>query len=315
MTATPTVERHNRIDYTAAMGKQAVQQGPFKSVSIIGMGLLGTSLGLALKHQRLADKIIGVGRVGSPSLSIARRRGAIDEAQTNPAAAAQSDLIVLATNIGVFPEILRAIANGLAEQTIITDVGSTKRQVCRWARDLLPRTARFVGSHPMAGSEKRGPEFARLDLYNNAVCFICAGKAGRLELAAQRVEWMWRQVGMRTLRIRPQAHDRWVAAISHTPHAAAAALVNLIHADAANLLRAAAGGFMDTTRVASGDVDMWTDIFLTNRRAAGKSIRALVQLLQGFERALRHDDQTAVRQFLQQAKAIRDQLPPRHGGG
>ena len=279
------------------------------------MGLLGTSLGLALKHHRLADKIIGVGRVGSPSLQIALQRGAIDVARTDPAAAAPSDLIVLATNIAVFPEIFRAIANGLAEQTIITDVGSTKQQVCRWAKDLLPAPACFVGSHPMAGSEKRGPEFARPDLYTNAACFICAGKAPRLEVAAQRVEWMWQQLGMRTLRIKPHAHDRWVAAISHTPHAAAAALVNLIGPDAANLLRAAAGGFMDTTRVASGDVAMWTDIFLTNRRAASQSIRALVQLLQGFERAIRHEDQATVRQFLQQAKTIRDQLPPRQASG
>ncbi len=303
------------IDYTSSMRKDVVQQDPFKSVSIIGMGLLGTSLGLALKQRQLAEKIIGVGRAGSPSLQIALKRGAIDVARTNPAAAAHSDLIVLATNIGVFPDLFRAIAKGLAEDTIITDVGSTKQQVCRWARDLLPRTARFVGSHPMAGSEKRGPEFARVDLYSNAVCFICAGKAGRMELAAQRVEWMWQQVGMRTLRVKPQSHDRWVAAISHTPHAAAATLVNLIQADAANLLRAAAGGFMDTTRVASGDVEMWTDIFVTNRLAASKSIRTFVQLLQGFERAIRNEDRTAVREFLQRAKTIRDQLPQRQGGG
>ncbi len=303
------------IDYTSGMRKDAVQQDPFKSVSIIGLGLLGTSLGLALKQRQLVEKVIGVGRAGSPSPQIALNRGAIDELMTSPAAAAQSDLVVLATNIGVFPDIFRAIGRELAEHTIITDVGSTKRQVCRWARELLPGSARFVGSHPMAGSEKRGPEFARADLYSNAVCFICAGKAGRMVVAAERVEWMWQQVGMRTLRINPQAHDQWVAAISHTPHAAAAALVNLIQADAANLLRAAAGGFMDTTRVASGDVEMWTDIFVTNRLAAGKSIRSLVRLLQGFERAVRHGDHSTVRQFLQQAKTIRDQLPQRQGTG
>jgi prephenate dehydrogenase len=104
-----------------------------------------------------------------------------------------------------------------------------------------------------------------------------------------------------------------VAAISHTPHAAAAALVNLIRPDAANWIRAAAGGFIDTTRIASGDVEMWTDIFLTNRRASSQSIRDLVRLLQGFERSIRKGDHAAISQFLHDAKLIRDQLPQRHG--
>jgi prephenate dehydrogenase len=288
-------------------------ENAFQSVTIIGMGLLGTSLGLAIKERKLANRVIGVGRANSSSLNIALKRGAVDEVLTDPAAAVgKSDFVVLAVNVGLFPAIFEQIAPALAAGALVTDVGSTKEQVMRWAARLLPPRVTFVGSHPMAGSEKRGPEFARPDLYQNAVCLICAPKANgrnsdRRAQAVDRIENFWKSLAMRTHRIDPVVHDQWVAAISHLPHAVAAALVH-VAAQEPQAFIASAGGFLDTTRIASGDPAMWTDIFLTNRRALLNSIKALSRSLRQLQTAIRRKDSAAVSGFLAEARQIREKI-------
>ncbi len=137
------------------------QTAYFDRVAIIGVGLLGASLGLALKERGLAGTVVGIGRVGSPSLRIAKRRGAIDVGLTDAAAGVRgADLVVLCVPVRQFPALFREIRAALKAGAIVTDVGSTKAQVMQWARVLGSSGAAFVGSHPMAGSEKRGPAFA-----------------------------------------------------------------------------------------------------------------------------------------------------------
>jgi len=285
----------------------------FQSVAIIGVGLLGASLGLAIKKRKLAKQIIGIGRPGSSSLKIALKLGAVDQIATDPAAVAQCDLVVLAVNVGLFPQIFRQIAPDLAPGAIVTDVGSTKQEVMRWAARNLPRRVVFVGSHPMAGSEKRGPRFARGDLYQNALCLICPPKIrgknpDRCHQAVDRVENFWKSLGMRTHKIDPVLHDKWVAAISHLPHAAASALVLHAMAGHPEAFIAVAGGFLDTTRIASGDPAMWTDIFLTNRRALLASLKDFSRILRELQNAIRRDDSAAVNKFLTQARQNREKI-------
>ncbi len=289
------------------MTKTTQKSAPvFDRVTIIGVGLLGASLGLALKQRGMAKHIIGVGRSNSPSLKVALQKGAIDEAQTDPASGVKnSDLIVLCTPVRQFPEMFSAIAPALKPGALVTDVGSTKQQVMKWAADLLPKTVHFVGSHPMAGSEQRGPEFAKADLYDDALCLICPQSPSN-DPATKIVEF-WHGIGMRTQIISPQLHDLWVAAVSHLPHAAAFSLVNAA-AQVPDALPIAAGGFIDSTRVASSDVQMWTDIFLTNQNDVIAMMNKYIVVLEKLRDAIQLGNEESIRNHLTGAKEKRDNL-------
>ncbi len=281
----------------------------FQRVIIVGVGLLGTSLGLAMKARGLANHITGVGRLGSTSLNTALQRLAIDSASTNLPDALQKspDLIILCTPLRQFPDAFKALHGRLSPNTLITDVGSTKTQVMAWAQEYLAiDPAIFIGSHPMAGSEKRGPESARPDLYDGGLCLLCEPTPPNPNALA-KIEALWRAVGMRTLRLTPALHDQWVATISHLPHAVAFALVNTASKHP-EMLQAAAGGFLDTTRIASSDVDMWTDIFLTNRAAVAASIDAFSADLASLKHAIMTSNESAIRTALTHGKAARDAL-------
>jgi len=231
-----------------------------RHVTVVGVGLLGGSAGLALKAHDPTIRVAGVGR-RMESLRKGLEMGAIDTAHldlTEPAAT--TDLVILATPVGAFERHMRAAA-ALRVGAIVTDVGSTKAGVVRIAGRILGH-GRFVASHPMAGSEQRGPAFARADLFAGATCILTPTRQTPPEVTA-RVERLWRWMGMRTVRMAPGAHDRAVARISHLPHALASLLMRL---PGRRDLDVAASGFRDATRLASGDTEMWRDIFLTNRR-------------------------------------------------
>ena len=293
-----------------------VMHQPFQHVVIIGCGLLGASLGLALRKHHLARLITGVGRHGSPSLAIARERRAIDRATDDPALAVRgtalpgessapppADLVVLCLPVRQFPQMFQLIAPALAPGTIVTDVGSTKAQVLQWAAQYLPAHAPFIGSHPMTGSEKSGPRAARDDLYQNAVCLLCQPPTTPAA-ASQRLTALWRTLGMRLIPCDPAQHDRWVAAVSHLPYTLAATLVHTAADPAA--LETAAGGFTDTSRIASGDVSMWTDILLTNRQPLLDILARFQENLAALRSAIDRSDEPAIRNFLTTAKTARD---------
>lgn len=186
----------------------------------------------------------------------------------------------------------------------MTDVGSTKEQVVRLAERLCPPKVRYVGSHPMAGSEKTGVEFARADLFELALCLVTP--TPRTPPAS--VRWMrqfWERLGARTQVVSPRAHDRLMARVSHLPHAVAAALVHLSRSGRA--IDAAGPGFADTTRVASGDPAMWVDILRTNRQAMLAAIDLLTAELGRLRERLERDDARSVERWLTTAKATRDQ--------
>ncbi len=293
-----------------------MQEPQFQCVTILGVGLLGASLGLAIKHHGLAVRVHGVGRAGSPSNQKALEIGSIDQAFTDAAVAvADSDLVILAANVGQFPALMTAIAPVLKRGALVTDVGSTKQQVMKWAGKLLPGTVDFIGSHPMAGSEKRGPENARADLYQEALCLICPPKlrgrgaftGSRVAAGTEKIEKFWKAVGMRTRQLDAQQHDQWVALISHIPHAAAC-MTALVAGRNEEAGAAIAGGFVDTTRVASGDPAMWTDIFLTNRVEVNRNLGVAIQALRKLQSAIGRGDQQAVLEFLQMAKQRHESL-------
>lgn len=279
----------------------ATQPGSLGTLVIAGVGLLGASLGLAVKQQNLATKIIGVGRAGSPSLSIAQQRGAIDAGVTDLAdVAAEADVIVLCTPVRQIAADFAKLRGRIKPTAVVTDVGSTKAAIMAAGTAALGE--QFVGSHPMAGSEKRGPDAARADLYSNGLCMLC-GSAQSPQ--GQKIDQLWRAVGMRTKWLSPADHDRCVAAISHLPHAAASCLVNDV-GQTPEFLEAAAGGFFDTTRVASGDIDMWVDILLTNRDAIAEQLAKFGAEIETLKQSVIRGDESAIREHLTRAKQTRD---------
>jgi len=278
------------------------KKSEFRHITIIGVGLLGGSAGLAIKAWDPSIRIAGVGRRQS-SLEKALRIGAVDTIHLEAAEPArQTDLVILATPVGAFEKHLRVIAPVLRRGALVTDVGSTKSRVVRTAERILGKGGPFVGSHPMAGSEQKGPEAARADLFTGATCIVTP-TASTPPSRTGRIEKFWRVLGMQTVRMSPAAHDRAVARVSHLPHAVAALLMML--PDRADLA-VSATGFRDATRLAGGDPEMWRDIFLTNRRAILSAIDAFDESLMQLRDLLELGDGPGIETFLAAAKKRRD---------
>ncbi len=278
-----------------------VRRNP-KHVTIVGVGLLGGSIGLALKAQYPDIVVAGVGR-RQKSLDEALAIGAIDTAHFDAAQpAARSDLIILATPVGAFARYLSDIAGVLKRGALVTDVGSTKATVVRTASSILGPDGPFVGSHPMAGSEQKGPTFAQADLFAGECCIVTptARTPASLVKAAEK---LWRDMGMKTVQMTPAAHDRSLARVSHLPHVVAGLLMMLPEtAD----LEVSASGFLDTTRLASGDPEMWRDILMTNRKAMLAAVDKLDENLMVLRDLLDASDAKGIERFLANAKKRRD---------
>lgn len=274
-----------------------------RSVAILGPGLLGGSIGLALRAAGFTGRRIGVGRRRS-SLDKALACEAVDEVTLDPATGvAGAQLVILGTPIGMFEPLLREIAGALAPGTFVTDVGSTKVQVVRLARRLLPAGVRFVGSHPMAGSEKTGVEFARADLFEGALCLVTPNRATPAADVAS-IRRFWQALGAETVTLSPAEHDRMLARVSHLPHVVATALVRI--ADRQNAIDLAGPGFQDTTRVASGSASVWTDILRTNARPILKALDLIEMDLTKIRHLIERDDIKGIERWLADGKVIRD---------
>jgi prephenate dehydrogenase len=274
-----------------------------RHVTIIGVGLLGGSLGLAVKARNPRVRIAGVGR-RMESLKEALEVGAIDTAHLDAREpAARTDLLVLATPVCAFERHLRAVAPVLPGRAVVTDVGSTKALVVRAARRILGARGPFVGSHPMAGSERKGVAFARADLLEGATCVLTPTATTPPGLV-RRLERFWRELGMRTVRMAPAAHDDAMARVSHLPHLLAGLLMTLARRGD---LDVSAGGFRDATRMAGGDPEMWRDILLTNRGAILDAIDDLDESLIHLRDLIDLGDADGIEKFLSAAKARRDE--------
>jgi len=275
-----------------------------RCLSILGVGLLGGSIGLAVRQRIKGCKVVGYAH-RLATLEAAIRLGAVDEAYEQPQPAVRdADLVILCTPVGMLGSLLKDIAGNLAPGAIVTDVGSTKESLVEAAGQALPDKVHFVGSHPMAGSEKRGVEFARADLFDGAVCITTPTPRTNPD-ALEKVEAFWHVLGMRTTRLSPPVHDQLLADVSHLPHAIAAALVSL-QQDAA--LKLCGKGFADLTRIAAGDPGLWRDILLDNRQNVRSSIDRLIMELGKVSRLLEPGASGELEQWLANASQRRQSL-------
>lgn len=233
-------------------------------LAVIGVGLIGGSFALALKAAKAVEHVVGVGR-NSANLELARSRGIIDAVAADPASAARhADLVLVAAPVGQYARIFSAL---MSTKAIITDGGSTKRDVVATARKALgANLARFVPGHPIAGAERSGAAAADAELFRGRRVVLTPLKETSAE-AASVVEEAWKQCGARVSRMDPAEHDAVLATVSHLPHLLAFALVHEVarRANSAELFSFAAGGFRDFTRIASSHPEMWRDICVANR--------------------------------------------------
>lgn len=276
----------------------------FDSIVIIGPGLIGGSFGMAVRAKGLAGRVTGVGhRIAS--LEEAKRLGAVDEfTLEGREAVASADLVVLATGIGTLCAQVREFLPLMKRGSILTDVGSVKTCVCRAASGAERNGALFIGGHPLAGSEQRGIAAARVDLFQGSLCILTpTPTTDRRRAALRQVRALWKALGCAVRVMPPDRHDRLLAEISHLPHVAASCLVNAVSDKA---LAVAARGFMDTTRVASGDPALWRDICDANRKALAPALRSLAKELNGLADNLDSGNAQAVLKKLQRAKERRD---------
>jgi len=278
-------------------------------LTVVGTGLVGASVGLGLRAAGFLGHVIGVGRRDS-TVRRALKLNCIDEATTDLAAAAsRSRLLLLATPLSRFAQLFEQIGAHAGEDLVITDAGSTKQQVCADARRILDRPGRFVGAHPMAGSEQQGPEAARADLFRGGTCVVTP-EADTDTQAIALVESLWRSLGMVLLRMTPQEHDRQTAVISHLPHVVAALLVGVANEQGGWPI--ASTGFRDTTRLASSNPPMRADIMLANREALVEALDVFAAHLQRMKGRLADADGAALLDWLTELKKARDRWLDEH---
>ncbi len=275
-----------------------------ENVAIVGVGLIGGSVGLALLKLGLAKKVIGVGR-RQVSLRIARRVGAVTNTTVDMAkGVAEADLVVVCTPVGHIAEDVRNAARYCREGTLITDVGSAKSTLVDALDEGLPQDCRFLGGHPLAGSEKGGAAHASADLFDGRVAIITPTKNTRAE-DFDLIERFWEGLGSVVIKMSAEEHDQALAMTSHLPHIAAAALAATVPE---RLFRLSGPGLRDTTRLAASDPNLWLQIVAQNRDHVLSALEQYGAKLAALHAAIRDDNQTELNRFLTLAKKSRDAL-------
>ncbi len=286
-------------------------EGPMvERVGLVGTGLIGGSLGLAIRKRNLAIEVLGYD-ADHRMAEKAERRGAVNRLADLPDLAATCDLIFLAVPVRAIISVLEELAPHLVEGSLVTDVGSVKDPVVRKAMEVIPEGSCFIGGHPMAGSERRGVEFADPDLFQDAYYVLTPSPHCSAE-AFSFLHSFISSLGARVLAMEPTQHDRAVAVISHLPHLLAMGLMNLAldRSEQYPLLKLAAGGFRDVTRIAASNPRLWLDILVENREAVLDTLDSLTAILSKAREFLVEGDEQGLLAFMERASTGRAMLVP-----
>ncbi|OGX46993.1 MAG: hypothetical protein A2321_02555 [Omnitrophica WOR_2 bacterium RIFOXYB2_FULL_45_11] len=272
----------------------------FSRVAIIGVGLIGGSFGLALKKKALAKEIIGIGH-RQKSIDQALRVRAIDQGYLGLDSIRGADLVVLSAPVKEIINILPKLKNLISEDCLIIDAGSTKSEIIKIAEK---HRLRFIGCHPLAGMEKKGPENARADLFKNSLCLLVPPKKYSPQ-DLSRVKKLWEALESRTMVLNSARHDRILAFTSHLPHAVVFSLIDCLKSD---YLKFGAGGLKDTTRIGLSDPLLWRDIFLTNRKELLSAINTFEKSFQRLKSLIKNNNDGALRAYLEKSRDKRNGL-------
>jgi cyclohexadieny/prephenate dehydrogenase len=272
-----------------------------QTLAIVGVGLIGGSVGLAVRRCSGGTRIIGVDG-DSAALLCAKERGIVDEIATDVrSATAAADMVLFCTPVDSLAGQVLSAAAGARPGTVLTDAGSTKSTIVNSVEQRIPSEVWFVGGHPLAGSEKQGPRHADAELFRDRVV-VLTPTAQTNEQAITRVTGFWQLLGARVLRMSPEAHDRAMAATSHLPHLVASALAGVLPLE---LIGLAASGFRDTTRIAAGDPALWSAILDANRDETLAALTRFEDRLKAFRLAIATGDREAVRNLLAAGRELR----------
>jgi prephenate dehydrogenase len=279
------------------------------TVTIIGVGLIGGSIGMALRSERLASRVVGVGR-NLQTLRQACDRGILDHATTDlEEGVSSAEVVVVCTPVDRIPSDVCQAAAAAPAGSLIMDAGSTKRQIVEAVEADPAGIDAFVGAHPIAGSERSGAVHARMGLLRDRACVLTPTHRTRQDLVS-RARDFWTRLGARVVEMSPTEHDEVLAYTSHLPHALAAALTLAVPPSWQAL---AAGAFRDGTRVAASDTDLWTAIFRDNRGPVLKALAAFEERVAAFKYAVMTDDAEAIRDWWEDARRRRQLFQVRQG--
>ena len=272
----------------------------FNKVAIIGTGLIGGSMALDIKKKRLAHQIIGVSR-HKDTLIRAKKNRVIDKGSQDLSIIKDADLVVLATPVNTILKLSQIIAKFVSKDCIVTDVGSTKKEIVSKLSKIFPN---YVGSHPLAGSEKCGITNVQSGIFKDSLCILTPAK-NTSPKALKKINSLWNHLGARVVFLSPDTHDKILSFVSHLPHAIAFSLIDTLPD---KYLKFAANGLKDTTRIALSDSRLWADIFLSNRKNMLKAIESFQDKLSGIKSAINRRDEKTLIRIMKKAKVKREIL-------
>jgi len=279
----------------------------FNEICIVGLGLIGGSFALNLKVRGFTGRITAID-INPEAIERGIELEIIDRGSIKHSLAENADLIVLATPVGVYESVLKQIKPFIKKGCIVTDLGSVKGNLVKKCEEILEGTARFVGGHPIAGTEKSGVENSVENLFENAK-FIITPTEKTDQKAKEKVKRLWEKLGSKVIEMDPYHHDKVFAAVSHLPHVVAYSIVNSIgklsEDTAENLFEFTGGGFRDFTRIAMSDPIMWRDICIENRDNLLNSIKRFKEALTEVEKLIEDGDKEGLKEFFRRAKEKR----------
>lgn len=281
----------------------------FRHITILAPGLLGTSVALAAQERGLAKTISVWARRPEARVELKKQPWCDQVFSTPEEACHQADLVIICTPVGKIVPLVRQIRGSVQPETIVTDVGSVKSQISREGHDLMPKGPFFIGSHPMAGSEKTGMEHARADLFTDRPCFVTPLPTSNPDIV-EKVVRFWTELGSRVTTATPEDHDEIVAHISHLPHVLAAMLCSFLQRKNPQWRNFSGNGLRDTTRIAAGSPTLWREILEQNHDEVLRAIRAFQSDLEAFQADLANRDFSGIEYNLLRGKEYRDGISP-----
>ena len=283
----------------------------FNQISVIGLGLIGSSISLAIKKNKIANKVIGYSR-SNRTRKAANKLNLVDTVVNNLIKSVKgSDLIIICTPLSIYPKIIREIMPHLKKNSIVTDVGSAKSTTINEVSDLFGKCVEFIPAHPIAGTEQSGPYAGFPELFIGRWCIITPLKNNKPS-SVNKIKKLWKSLGSKVEIMSPERHDRVMAITSHLPHMIAYNIVstaaNLESVTKQEIIKYSASGFRDFTRIASSDPVMWRDIFLKNKDAVLKMIGRFSKDLSALQKAVRWEDSETLYKIFSRTRKVREKI-------
>jgi len=283
----------------------------FKKVCIIGCGLIGSSIARAIKKNKLAKKIVSSNRSNAANKKVVKLKIVDEESSDTKKITKESDLIIIATPLSSYKDVILKIKNSLKNGAILTDVGSVKKNVIPIVEKNIPKNISWISSHPIAGTEESGPESGFSELFKNRWCILTPSKKAKKK-DIKLLETFWKKIGSKVDTMNAKEHDYILSITSHIPHLIAYNIVNttlnMKKKKDKNIVKYSAGGLRDFTRIAASNPIMWRDIFIQNKNNTSKMIDKFINNLKNLKKAIKKQDEEKLERIFTKTKKIRKEI-------